>query len=259
MNKLSEIFKKKAFISFITCGDPDLDSTILFVDKMIEAGVSLIELGIPFSDPIAEGDVISEADIRALKSKTTTDKIFDAVKKIRIKHKDFPLVFMTYANPVFSYGYDKFFKKCEELNMLGAIIPDLPFEERDEAVIIAKKYNQTIISMIAPTSEDRIKKIALKSEGFIYLVSSLGVTGMRDTFSSNLEDIVKKIKEYTKTPVAIGFGIKNEEQAYKMAKLADGAIVGSAIVSIIAKYGSDAAPYVYEYCTKMVEACNKAN
>ncbi len=259
MNKLSEIFKKKAFISFITCGDPDLDSTILFVDKMIEAGVSLIELGIPFSDPIAEGDVISEADIRALKSKTTTDKIFDAVKKIRIKHKDFPLVFMTYANPVFSYGYDKFFKKCEELNMLGAIIPDLPFEERDEAVIIAKKYNQTIISMIAPTSEDRIKKIALKSEGFIYLVSSLGVTGMRDTFSSNLEEIVKKIKEYTKTPVAIGFGIKNEEQAYKMAKLADGAIVGSAIVSIIAKYGSDAAPYVYEYCTKMVEACNKAN
>ena len=259
MNKLSEIFKKKAFISFVTCGDPDLDSTILFVDKMIEAGVSLIELGIPFSDPIAEGDVISEADIRALKSKTTTDKIFDAVKKIRIKHKDFPLVFMTYANPVFSYGYDKFFKKCEELNMLGAIIPDLPFEERDEAVIIAKKYNQTIISMIAPTSEDRIKKIALKSEGFIYLVSSLGVTGMRDTFSSNLEDIVKKIKEYTKTPVAIGFGIKNEEQAYNMAKLADGAIVGSAIVSIIAKYGSDAAPYVYEYCTKMVEACNKAN
>jgi len=259
MNKLSEIFKKKAFISFVTCGDPDLDSTILFVDKMIEAGVSLIELGIPFSDPIAEGDVISEADIRALKSKTTTDKIFDAVKKIRIKHKDFPLVFMTYANPVFSYGYDKFFKKCEELNMLGAIIPDLPFEERDEAVIIAKKYNQTIISMIAPTSEDRIKKIALKSEGFIYLVSSLGVTGMRDTFSSNLEDIVKKIKEYTKTPVAIGFGIKNEEQAYNMTKLADGAIVGSAIVSIIAKYGSDAAPYVYEYCTKMVEACNKAN
>ncbi len=259
MNKLSEIFKKKAFISFITCGDPDLDSTILFVDKMIEAGVSLIELGIPFSDPIAEGDVISEADIRALKSKTTTDKIFVAVKKIRIKHKDFPLVFMTYANPVFSYGYDKFFKKCEELNMLGAIIPDLPFEERDEAVIIAKKYNQTIISMIAPTSEDRIKKIALKSEGFIYLVSSLGVTGMRDTFSSNLEEIVKKIKEYTKTPVAIGFGIKNEEQAYNMAKLADGAIVGSAIVSIIAKYGKGAAPYVYEYCTKMVEACNKAN
>ena len=259
MNKFEEIFNKKAFISFITAGDPDLDSTIKFVDKMIEAGVSLIELGIPFSDPIAEGDVISEADIRALKSKTTTDKIFDTIKKIRIKHPDFPLIFMTYANPVYSYGYDKFFKKCEELNMLGAIIPDMPYEEHDEVAIIAKKYNQTIISMIAPTSEDRIKKIASSSEGFIYLVSSLGVTGMRDTFSSNLEEIVKKIREYTKTPVAIGFGIKNEEQAYNMAKLADGAIVGSAIVSIIAKYGSDASSYVYEYCKKMVEACNKAN
>ncbi len=259
MNSFKEIFEKKAFIAFITAGDPDLDSTIEFVDKMIEAGVSLIELGIPFSDPVAEGEVISEADIRALASKTTTDKIFDAVKKIRIKHPNFPLVFMTYANPVFSYGYDKFFKKCQDLNMLGAIIPDLPFEEKDEAAIIAKKYNQKVISMIAPTSENRIKKIAEKSEGFIYLVSSLGVTGMRDTFSSNLEEIVNKIREYTKTPIAIGFGIKNEEQAYNMAKLSDGAIVGSAIVSIIGKYGKNAAPYVYEYCKKMVDACKKAN
>lgn len=259
MNKFSKIFEKKAFIAFITAGDPDLDSTIEFVDKMIEAGVSLIELGIPFSDPIAEGEVISEADIRALASKTTTDKIFDAVKKIRLKHPDFPMVFMTYANPVYSYGYDKFFSKCEDLNMLGAIIPDLPYEEHDEAALVAKKYNQTIISMIAPTSEDRIKKIASSSEGFIYLVSSLGVTGMRDTFSANLDDIVKKIREYTKTPVAIGFGIKNEEQAYNMSKLADGAIVGSAIVSIIGKYGKSATPYVYEYCKKMVDACNKAN
>ena len=259
MNKFNEIFKKKAFIAFITAGDPDLDSTIEFVDKMIDAGVSLIELGIPFSDPIAEGEVISEADIRALKAKTTTDKIFDAVKKIRFKHKDFPLVFMTYANPVYSYGYDKFFKKCEELNMLGSIIPDLPFEEHNEASDIAKKYNQTIISMIAPTSEDRIEKIAKQAEGFIYLVSSLGVTGMRDTFSSNLDEIVKKIKEFTNTPVAIGFGIKSEEQAYNMAKLSNGAIVGSAIVSIIAKYGKDASPYVYEFSKKMVDACNKAN
>ena len=259
MNSFSKIFEKKAFIAFITAGDPNLDATIDFIDKMILAGVSLIEIGIPFSDPIAEGEVISEADIRALASKTTTDKIFDALKTVRKKHKDFPLIFMTYANPVYSYGYDKFFKKCEELNMLGAIIPDLPFEEHEEAEIVAKKYNQTIISMIAPTSEDRIKKIASNSKGFIYLVSSLGVTGMRDTFSSNLEEIVNKIREYTNTPVAIGFGIKNEEQAYNMAKLSDGAIVGSAIVSIIAKYGSNASPYIYEYCKKMVEACNKAN
>lgn len=258
MNSFNDVFKKKAFIAFITAGDPDLESTILFVDKLIEAGVSLIELGIPFSDPIAEGEVISEADIRALKSKTTTDKIFECVKKIRLKHPNFPLVFMTYANPVFSYGYDKFFKKCQELNMLGTIIPDLPYEEHDEAQIIAEKYNQTIISMIAPTSEDRIKKIAEDASGFIYLVSSLGVTGMRDTFSSNLEEIVKKIREYTKTPVAIGFGIKNEEQAYNMAKISDGVIVGSAIVSIIAKYGKNASNNIYEYAKKMVEACNKA-
>ena len=259
MSSFNDVFNKKAFVPFITCGDPNLDSTISFVDALIEAGASMIELGIPFSDPIAEGDVISEADIRALKAKTTTDKIFEMVKRIRIKHPDFPLVFMTYANPVFSYGYDKFFKKCEELNMLGAIIPDLPFEEQNEAKIVAKKYNQKIISMIAPTSEDRIKNIAKEAEGFIYLVSSLGVTGMRDTFSSNLEEIVKKIKEYTKVPVAIGFGIKNEEQAYNMAKISDGAIVGSAIVNIIAKYGIDAKKYVYEYTKKMVEACDKAN
>ncbi len=257
MNSFKDVFNKKAFIAFITCGDPNLDSTIEFVDKLIEAGTSLIELGIPFSDPIAEGDVISEADIRALKSKTTTDKIFECVKKIRIKHPNFPLVFMTYANPVFSYGYDKFFKKAQELNMLGAIIPDLPYEEHDEAQVIAKKYNQVVISMIAPTSEDRIKKIAEGSDGFIYLVSSLGVTGMRDTFSSNLEEIVKKIKEYTNTPIAIGFGIKNEEQAYNMSRIADGVIVGSAIVNIIAKYGKNASSYIYEYAKKMVEACNK--
>ena len=248
----------KAFIPFVTAGDPNLNVTKTLLKKLIEAGSSIIEIGIPFSDPIAEGEVISEADIRALKSKTTTDKIFECVKKIRIKHPNYPLVFMTYANPVFSYGYDKFFKKCEELNMLGTIIPDLPYEEHDEAQVVAKKYNQAVISMIAPTSEDRIKKISEGSNGFIYLVSSLGVTGMRDTFSSNLEDIVKKIREYTKTPVAIGFGIKNEEQAYNMAKISDGAIVGSAIVSIIGKYGKNASEYIYEYAKKMVEACNRA-
>ena len=254
MNKLSEIFKKKAFISFITCGDPDLDSTILFVDKMIEAGVSLIELGIPFSDPIAEGDVISEADIRALKSKTTTDKIFDAVKKIRIKHKDFPLVFMTYANPVFSYGYDKFFKRAEELNMQGIIIPDMPFEEKEEDYQIAKKYNQEVISLIAPTSQDRIKNIAKNASGFIYLVSSMGVTGMRNEFNFDLDSMVKEIKKYTDVPVAIGFGISNPEQAKKMASISDGVIIGSAIVRIVEQYGENAAPYIYDFCKSIVDA-----
>ncbi len=257
MSSFNDVFNKKAFIAFLTAGDPTIEDTKAFIYKMIEAKVSLIEIGIPFSDPIAEGKTIFDADMRALASGTTTDKIFDMVKEIRVDYPDFPMVFMTYLNPVFSYGYDKFFKKAQELNMLGAIIPDLPYEEHDEAQVIAKKYNQVVISMIAPTSEDRIKKIAEGSDGFIYLVSSLGVTGMRDTFSSNLEEIVKKIKEYTNTPIAIGFGIKNEEQAYNMSRIADGVIVGSAIVNIIAKYGKNASSYIYEYAKKMVEACNK--
>lgn len=254
MSNFNDVFNKKAFIGFITAGDPDLDSTINFIDNMIKAGVSLIEIGIPFSDPIAEGSVITKADIRALKSNTTTDKIFDMIKKVRINHPDFPLVFMTYVNPVFSYGYDRFFKKSKDLNMLGIIIPDLPFEEKGEVDLIANKYNQKVISLIAPTSDDRIKMIASKAEGFIYLVSSMGVTGMRSEIKTDLKSIVNEIRKYTKTPVAIGFGISNPEQAYNMAKISDGAIVGSAIVNIIEKYGKDAGPYVYDFCKKMVDA-----
>ncbi len=190
MNSFNDVFKKKAFIGFITAGDPNLESTEVFIDKMIEAGTSLIEIGIPFSDPIAEGSVITKADIRALSAGTTTDKIFDMLKNVRKKHPDFPLVFMTYLNPVFSYGYDKFFKKAQELNMLGIIIPDMPIEEKHEAEVVAQKYNQEVISLIAPTSDDRIKNIASKSKGFIYLVSSMGVTGMRSEFKTDLEKIV---------------------------------------------------------------------
>ncbi len=256
MNSFKDVFKKKAFIAFITAGDPDLESTEVFIDKMIEAGTSLIEIGIPFSDPIAEGAVITKADIRALQSNTTTDRIFDMLKNVRKKHPDFPFVFMTYVNPVFSYGYDRFFKKAEELNMLGIIIPDLPIEEKDEAANIAKKYNQEVISLIAPTSNDRIKNIASKSSGFIYLVSSMGVTGMRSEFKTDLEGIVNEIRKYTDTPVAIGFGISNPEQAQKMAKISDGVIVGSAIVRIIEVYGKNAGPYVYDFCKSIVDSIN---
>ncbi len=256
MSSFKDVFKKKAFIGFITAGDPNLESTERFIDKMIEAGTSLIEIGIPFSDPIAEGSVITKADIRALASGTTTDKIFDMIKNVRKKHPDFPLVFMTYVNPVFSYGYDRFFKKAQELNMLGIIIPDMPIEEKDEAANIAKKYNQEVISLIAPTSDDRIKKIASKSSGFIYLVSSMGVTGMRTEFKTDLNKIVTEIKKYTDTPVAIGFGISNPEQAKKMASISDGVIIGSAIVRIIEEHGTDAADYVYDFCKSIVDAIN---
>lgn len=254
MNNFKDVFNKKAFIGFITAGDPNIECTIKFVDKMIEAGVSLIEIGIPFSDPIAEGVVISKADIRALKSGTTTDKIFDMMRTIRKKHPDFPFVFMTYLNPVFSYGYDNFFKKSKELGMLGIIIPDMPFEESMEAKKVAKKYDQKVISLIAPTSENRIKKIAENAEGFIYLVSSLGVTGVRSEFNKNLENIVKEIKKYTDIPVAIGFGISNPEAVKNMCKISDGAIVGSAIVRIVEEHLEDSSEYIYDFCKSMVEA-----
>ena len=256
MSSFKNIFNKKAFIGFITAGDPNIESTEIFIDKMIEAGTALIEIGIPFSDPIAEGSVITKADIRALKSKTTTDKIFDMIKNVRKKHPTFPLVFMTYANPVFSYGYDKFFKKAEELNMQGIIIPDMPFEEKEEVASIAKKYNQEVISLIAPTSQDRIKNIAKNASGFIYLVSSMGVTGMRNEFNFDLDSMVKEIKKYTDVPVAIGFGISNPEQAKKMASISDGVIIGSAIVRIVEQYGENAAPYIYDFCKSIVDAIN---
>ena len=256
MSSFKNIFNKKAFIGFITAGDPNIESTEIFIDKMIEAGTALIEIGIPFSDPIAEGSVITKADIRALKSKTTTDKIFDMIKNVRKKHPTFPLVFMTYANPVFSYGYDKFFKRAEELNMQGIIIPDMPFEEKEEVYQIAKKYNQEVISLIAPTSQDRIKNIAKNASGFIYLVSSMGVTGMRNEFNFDLDSMVKEIKKYTDIPVAIGFGISNPEQAKKMASISDGVIIGSAIVRIVEQYGENAAPYIYDFCKSIVDAIN---
>ena len=256
MTNFKDVFSKKAFIGFITAGDPNIECTIKFVDKMIEAGVSLIEIGIPFSDPIAEGSVISKADVRALKSGTTTDKIFDMMAVIRKKHPDFPFVFMTYLNPVFSYGYDNFFKKSKQLGMLGIIIPDMPFEESAEAKKVAKKYDQKVISLIAPTSENRIKMIAENAEGFIYLVSSLGVTGVRSEFNKNLENIVKEIKKYTDIPVAIGFGISNPEAVKNMCKISDGAIVGSAIVRIVEEHLEDASKYIYDFCKSMVEATN---
>ena len=256
MNSFNDVFKEKAFIGFITAGDPDISSTEEFIYQMIEAGVSLIEIGIPFSDPIAEGKTIFNADMRALAKGTTTDMVFDMVKRIRNKYPSFTFVFMTYLNPVFSYGYDRFFKKAMEVGMLGIIIPDLPFEESFEVKDVAKKYNQVVISMIAPTSKQRIAKIAKEAEGFIYLVSSLGVTGVRSEIKTDLESIVKEIRKYTNVPVAIGFGISNEEAVAKMTKISDGAIVGSAIVNIIEKYGKDSSPYVYDFCKRMVMAKN---
>ncbi len=244
---------KKAFIPFITCGDPDLETTAKIVRAAVENGADLIELGIPFSDPIAEGPVIQGANIRALSGGVTTDKVFSLVKELRTD-VTVPMVFMTYANVVFSYGAEKFISICRDIGINGLILPDLPYEEKDEFLPICKKYGVALISLIAPTSENRIAMIAKEAEGFIYLVSSLGVTGMRTEINTDLKSIVDVIRQNTAVPCAIGFGISTPEQAKKMADISDGAIVGSAIIRIIEQYGKDAPQYVGEYVKKMKEA-----
>lgn len=255
--KIADAFRNgKAFIPFITAGDPDLASTERFVLAMAEAGADLIEIGIPFSDPIAEGVVIQEADIRALRSGTTTDKVFEMVKSLRQK-TDIPLVFMTYLNIVFYYGYERFFARCAEVGISGIIIPDLPYEEKNECAGIAAEHQVEIVSMIAPTSRERIQTIASDAEGFLYVVSSMGVTGVRQKITTDLKTIVGQIREVTSLPAAIGFGISTPGQASDMAAISDGAIVGSAIVRLIAEYGREAEEPVREYVRQMAEAVHR--
>ncbi len=254
MTEIAKAFEnKKAFIPFITCGDPDLETTAKIVREAVANGADLIELGIPFSDPTAEGPVIQGANIRALKGGVTTDKVFDLVRELR-KDVTIPMVFMTYANVVFSYGGDKFISTCREIGINGLILPDLPYEEKDEFLPLCKKYGVDLISLIAPTSENRIAMIAKEADGFIYLVSSLGVTGTRSEINTDLKSIVDVIRQNSSVPCAIGFGISTPEQAKKMADIADGAIVGSAIIKIIEQYGKDAPKYVGEYVKSMKDA-----
>lgn len=256
MISIQDVFDhKKAFIAFITAGDPTLDKTKDYIREMAKAGADLIEIGIPFSDPIAEGPTIQNANVRALKHNVTTDQVFDLVKDLR-QDVTVPFCFMTYCNVVYHYGYDRFFKKCQEVGVQGIIIPDLPYEECQEAKVVAKNYDIKVISMIAPTSKERVEMIAKESEGFIYLVSSMGVTGVRDqgSFANNLEDIVAHIKSVTDVKVAVGFGIHEPKQAYEITRFADGAIVGSGIVNLIAKYGDHADQAVYDYVKQMSDA-----
>lgn len=254
MSNIKKAFENgKAFIPFITCGDPDLETTAKVVRAAVEAGADLIELGIPFSDPTAEGPVIQGANIRALAGGVTTDKIFDFVAELR-HDVTIPLVFMTYANVVFSYGSERFMSRCKEVGIDGIILPDLPYEEKEEFAEVSEKYGIDMISLIAPTSENRAAMIAKDAKGFIYIVSSLGVTGVRSEINTDISEIVKVIRENASVPCAVGFGISKPEQAAKMAGLSDGAIVGSAIIRIIEQYGRDAAPYVAEYVKSMKDA-----
>lgn len=254
MSNIRKAFENgKAFIPFITCGDPDLETTAAVVRAAAANGADLIELGIPFSDPTAEGPVIQGANLRALSGGVTTDKIFDLVKELR-RDVEVPMVFMTYANVVFSYGSERFISTCREIGIDGLILPDVPYEEKEEFLPICRRYGVDLISLIAPTSEDRIAMIAREAEGFLYIVSSLGVTGVRSEIRTDLGAIVETVRQNTDIPCAIGFGISTPEQAAKMAGISDGAIVGSAIVRLIGEHGKDAPEYVGEYVKRMKEA-----
>lgn len=254
MSNIKKAFENgKAFIAFITCGDPDLETTAAAIRAAVENGADLIELGIPFSDPTAEGPVIQGANLRALSGGVTTDKIFAFVKELRRDVK-VPMVFMTYANVVFSYGAEKFISTCRDIEIDGLILPDLPFEEKEDFLPLCDKYGVDLVSLIAPTSQNRIAMIAKNAKGFLYIVSSLGVTGTRTEIKTDLASIVKVVRENTDVPCAIGFGISTPEQARRMAEISDGAIVGSAIIKLLEKYGKDAPKYIGAYVKSMKDA-----
>lgn len=254
MSRIEKAFQnKKAFIPFVTGGDPTLDVTEQLLYAMEEAGADLIEIGLPFSDPIAEGVVIQEANERALAAGCTTDKLFEMVRRARQK-VTVPMVFLTYLNPIYTYGKEKFMKRCVECGIDGIIVPDMPFEEKEELSGVCEEYGVDLISLIAPTSQERIRTIAKEAKGYIYCVSSLGVTGVRSEIKTDIAGMVKLVRETTDVPCAVGFGISTPEQAQKMAGLSDGAIVGSAIVKMVAQYGADCVPHVAEYVKTMKEA-----
>lgn len=258
MSRIKSAFENgKAFIAFITCGDPDLETTAAAVRAAAENGADLIELGIPFSDPTAEGPVIQDANIRALSGGVTTDKIFDLVRELR-QDVQTPFVFMTYANLIFSYGTERFLSACQDIGIDGLILPDLPFEEKDEFLPACREYGVDLISLVAPTSADRIAMIAREADGFLYIVSSLGVTGVRNEIKTDLSSIVSVIRQNTSLPCAIGFGISTPEQGRAMAAVSDGAIVGSAIIKLLEKYGKDAPAHIGKYVRVMKEALRTA-
>ncbi|MDR0683907.1 MAG: tryptophan synthase subunit alpha [Spirochaetaceae bacterium] len=240
----------KAFIGFVTGGDPSIEKSEEFILKMIEAGADLVEIGVPFSDPVAEGPVIQAANERALSAGANLAKMFTLAERLREK-TDTPLVFLTYFNPVFRFGVDAFFERCAASGVDGVIIPDLPFEESGEARGEAAASGVDLISLVAPTSDRRITDIARNAAGFLYVVSSMGVTGVRSTIETDLKSMIETARAATTIPIAVGFGISAPEQAREISRLADGVIVGSAIVKIIERYGAEAGPHIFDYVQTM--------
>ena len=257
MSRISEILTgKKCFVAFITGGDPSLKLTEEIILMMVKEGVDLVEIGIPFSDPIAEGPVIQAANERALRNGCTTDLLFEMVDKVR-RVTNIPLCFMTYVNPVFTYGKERFLERCKETGIDGLIVPDLPFEEKEELSAVCNQFEIDLISMIAPTSKQRILQIAKEAKGFLYCVSSLGVTGERGEITTDVKSMISLAKEVTNVPCLVGFGISKPSQVTMMTKFSDGVIVGSAIVRLIGQYGEGSLPYVREYVQTMKKVLEK--
>ncbi|TMT01714.1 tryptophan synthase subunit alpha [Apilactobacillus kunkeei] len=252
MNKLVETMQGgNKLVGYVVANDPDIDTTIKNVVALSEGGADVVEIGIPFSDPVADGPVIQRADLRALAAgELPMDRVFEMVDEIH-RQTNITLVFLTYLNVVLQYGYDEFCRQCLSHGVSGLIIPDLPYEEQDEILPFIDKYDLALVPLVTLNSENRIERLVEHAKGFIYLVSSLGVTGERDEFSDYLAEVVKRIKEYTDVPVAIGFGIHSSKQAKEMNRIADGVIIGSSFVKIVEKYQQSASKKLKEFTSEI--------
>lgn len=254
MSKIREAFtNKKAFVGFLTAGDPSLEKTEEFIITMEKAGASVIEIGVPFSDPIAESPVVQEANVRALSvdGGCTTDMIFDMLARVKDKITT-PIVLMSYLNPVYKYGYEAFMAKCAETGVDGLIIPDMPYDERGELLPFAEKYDVDIISLVAPASKSRIRMIAEEAKGYIYVLPSLNAFDARNDIITDISGIVAEIRQVTDVPVILEIGVHYPEGEYET--IADGFVVENAIVNIIAKHGNEAAGPIFDYVKKTVES-----
>lgn len=234
MSRIKEAFRRresqKALIPFLNTGDPDFDTSVELFRAAIRAGADIVEIGAPYSDPLADGPVIQASALRSLQSGFTFPDVFEMTKHLR-RESDKGLVIFSYFNPLLQYGVSKFFRDANAAGADGVIVPDLPFEESEEVRDSADKYGVDLIPLVAPTSsEERIAKICEKARGFVYCVSSLGVTGERAKMSERLEDLVNTARSYTDVPIAVGFGVRGSEQARSISRYADGVIVGSAYV-----------------------------
>ncbi|MGL5676745.1 MAG: tryptophan synthase subunit alpha [Cellulosilyticaceae bacterium] len=262
MSRIAERFKvlqeegKCGFIPFVTAGDPHLQATKTFIKILDDSGSAVIEIGVPFSDPVADGETIQRSYLRAMAEGVNLGKIFEMVAEVRSETKA-ALVFLIYANMIEHYGREAFFRRCKEVGMDGVIIPDVPVEEMEDFECVAKDYKVDMIRLIAPTSKERIATIAKEATGFIYCVSSLGVTGVREAITTPIEEMIAEVRKVTQVPVAIGFGIATPEQAQGLRRYGDGIIVGSAIVKQIEEYKEQAGEYLSIFAEEMIEVLSK--